>query len=297
MDKPRIRVLLVEDNPGDARLILEALKESRWTEFDLVQADTLSQALQRVAESQIDIMLLDLTLPDSTGLATLRKAREGAPHVPVVVLTGLHDETIANSAVNEGAQDFLVKGQVDTGVLDRGIRYAIERHRVLEEMRKLAVVDELTGLRNRHGLMVLFEHYRELALRKGLSFTILFIDIDDMKAINDTFGHQEGDHALVDTARLLTSTFRKADVVARLGGDEFCVLLVDNPDLKLEIPVDRLLANLAAHNAAKLRPYQLLLSIGNACYDPLEPHSIEELMKRADQVMYKQKQAKKDAAA
>ncbi|MDH7485259.1 MAG: response regulator [Anaerolineae bacterium] len=128
-----IRVLLVEDNPGDARLIREMLSEVREVTFDVQRADRLSASLERLAEGGIDVVLLDLSLPDSQGLETFARVYAQAPEVPVVLLTGLDDADLAVRAVREGAQDYLVKGQLDSGLLARAIRYAIERHRAQVE--------------------------------------------------------------------------------------------------------------------------------------------------------------------
>jgi len=293
MERPSVRLLLVEDNPGDARLIKEALSQSRWTGFELSHCETLADALARLREGRIDVMLLDLTLPDSSGLETLRTAHKQAPDVPILVLTGFDDETVAFTAVNEGAQDYLVKGRVDVELIDRAVRYAIERHRVLEQARQMAIIDELTGLTNRRGFLVLFQHHRALADRKKIPLLLLFIDIDNMKPVNDKFGHPEGDRLLIECAQLLTETFRKSDVVARLGGDEFCVLLTEGTDEGAETAIGRVLANARERNRTAERSYGMSLSLGVGRYDPAAPCSIEELIERADQAMYLQKQAKK----
>ena len=133
-----IRILLVEDNPGDARLLREQLREAS-LHFDLTHVDRLSEARESVARDGADIVLLDLSLPDGHGLETVRSMLEAAPEVPIIVLTGLDDETTAVQAVQAGAQDFLVKGQVEGGGLARAIRYARERKWLdLERVRLLA---------------------------------------------------------------------------------------------------------------------------------------------------------------
>jgi len=135
MNNKRIKVLLIEDNPGDARLIQETLAEARGAPFDLECADRLSTGLERLAAGDIDVVLLDLSLPDSRTFNTFAKVQAQAPEVPIVVLTGLDDEALAVKAVRGGAQDYLVKGQVDTNLLARAMRYAIERKRMEEELR------------------------------------------------------------------------------------------------------------------------------------------------------------------
>jgi len=297
MEKPAVRVLLVEDNLGDARLIELALAAARWTQFELERVDTLAAALARASQGGIDVMLLDLSLPDSSGIQTLREAYAQAREIPIVVFTGLDDDELAFNAVNEGAQDFLVKGRADTELLDRSIRYAIERHRALEQVRQLSIVDELTGLNNRRGFLVLFEHHRELAARKQVPLTLIFIDLDGMKRINDSYGHQEGDRALIETGRLLTATFRKSDVIARLGGDEFCVLLTEGSEQGGEVAINRLVANAESAVASAGRPYRLSLSLGIGRYDPKDPVPVDILIQRADHAMYVQKEAKKRKAS
>lgn len=297
MEGVPVRVLLVEDNPGDARLIREALRETKGVDFSLEVADTLAAGLERVAASDADIVLLDLSLPDAFGLDTYRRAHFDAPHLPIIVLTGNEDEALAVSAVNEGAQDFLSKRKLDGEVLVRSIRYAIERHRLLEQVRQLAIVDDLTGLANRRGFSLLCQHHFDLANRNHLQLRLLFIDVDSFKAINDTFGHQEGDRALGDVAALLVRTFRKSDVIGRVGGDEFCVLLTEGALEGARISTDRLRSSLLAINAAAQRPYQLSLSVGIGVYDPDQPTSFEGLMKQADQAMYAEKSARRQKAS
>jgi len=128
----RLRALLIEDNPGDARLIREMLREAGagHAAVELAHADRLVAGLEHLAQTGVDVVLLDLTLPDSQGFATFAAAHAAAPSVPIVVLSGLDDEALAVRAVQEGAKDYLVKGQVDGGTILRSMRYAIERQRL-----------------------------------------------------------------------------------------------------------------------------------------------------------------------
>lgn len=134
----RLKVLLVEDNPGDARLIQFMLAESGGDLFEIETAERLSQGLGRLAEDGIGLVLLDLSLPDSQGLNTFLQMHARARQIPIIVLSGLLDTTIAVQAVHEGAQDFLVKGQVDGQLLVRAMRYAIERKRMAEQLARYA---------------------------------------------------------------------------------------------------------------------------------------------------------------
>lgn len=136
MGKP-ITVLLVEDNPADARLIRELLKEARAESFELESSTRLESAIERLRQGQCDVVLLDLDLPDCTGMQTLTRTQEAGPTLPVVVLTGLDDQRFALEAVRGGAQDYLVKGRFDSQLLVRTMRYAVERKRAEEEVRRL----------------------------------------------------------------------------------------------------------------------------------------------------------------
>ncbi|HEX5870708.1 MAG TPA: ATP-binding protein [Longimicrobium sp.] len=133
MTDRHVRILLVEDNPGDARLLRFTLEEAQSLRFDLVHAARLSEALEQIGDGATDVVLLDLSLPDAHGMETVTRMLDAAPDVPIIVLTGLTDETVAVQAVQAGAQDYLVKGSVDGGTLARAIRYAMERKRMETE--------------------------------------------------------------------------------------------------------------------------------------------------------------------
>jgi two-component system sensor histidine kinase/response regulator len=136
MTEQRFKVLLVEDNPGDARLIRESLAETAGDPFDLETADRLATALRRLSAGGIDAILLDLALPDSKGQETFDKAKAQAPTVPIIVLTGLGDEAMALQMVKGGAQDYVAKIDLNGSLLSRAIRYAIERERGDQRIRK-----------------------------------------------------------------------------------------------------------------------------------------------------------------
>jgi two-component system cell cycle sensor histidine kinase/response regulator CckA len=132
-----IRILLIEDNPGDARLVKEMLAEGDQGSFHLSHVERLTEGLARLKEDDFQVVLLDLSLPDAQGLDTVTQVCTQAPHIPVLVFTGCDDETLAIRAVQVGAQDYLVKGQMDYHLLKKSIRYALERKRAEEGMRAL----------------------------------------------------------------------------------------------------------------------------------------------------------------
>jgi diguanylate cyclase (GGDEF)-like protein len=294
------RILLIEDNPADARLIREFIAEVQTAEVVLEWKDTLAKGLQDLSQSDFDAVLLDLSLPDSRGLDTFFKIHERSPTAPILILTGIQDEKLAVEAVRQGAQDYLVKGQVDGNLLVRAINYAIERHHLLAELEKarqeaqrLTLIDDLTGLYNRRGFFTLSQQQWRLSKRNKQGFTLLFCDLDNLKAINDQYGHQAGDQALTRIAKLLTATFRESDIIARMGGDEFAILAIEADPHRSEILVNRLKSSLDELNKKAETGKQLSLSIGCALFDPETPQSIEEVLAHADAQMYQEKQQKK----
>jgi diguanylate cyclase (GGDEF)-like protein len=164
-----------------------------------------------------------------------------------------------------------------------------DRVRMEEALRAMALRDDLTGLYNRRGFLVLADQHLKIAQREKKNMILLYADVDDLKYINDTFGHPYGDQALRETAQSIKSTFRKSDVIARIGGDEFVVLAIENTRASPESLMDRLRKKLASFNAQGDRDYQLSLSMGWVYHDHTSPRSLEELIHQADQAMYNQK--------
>ncbi len=147
MDKNTIHILLIEDSDSDARLIKEMLKGRANTLFIIMDVKSLSEALNLPTDLEEDVVLLDLSLPDSHGLSTLEKVIEKKPAIPIIILTGLEDESVAVNAVHKGAQDYLVKGQIDGKLLSRSIHYSIERKKLFNELQQaLSNVKTLRGL-------------------------------------------------------------------------------------------------------------------------------------------------------
>lgn len=288
-DRP-IRLLLVEDSPGDARLFTEMIKEARAFQFELVHRDSLDRALAFLAEQRPDMIVLDLGLPDGGGLEAIHRVQRAAAAVPLVVLTGLDDEAAAIQALHAGAQDYLIKGQMSTSLLVRALRYAFERHGMQMALRKESTIDELTGLANRRGFLMLAEQHAMLARRTGERFVVAFIDLDRLKPINDTLGHQAGDAAIAEAADVLRTCFRGSDILGRLGGDEFALLLPVTAGNDEESIRRRLEQELATRNAQLDRRYQLSVSIGIVIADPQRASSVEEMLAQADTLMYEEKQ-------
>jgi diguanylate cyclase (GGDEF)-like protein/PAS domain S-box-containing protein len=420
------RLLLVEDNPGDARLLKEMIDERETTggwshNAELIHVKSLREAERHLSEREVDIVLLDLRLPDADGLTAVRRAQAAAPRVPLVVLTGLDDESLAAQALHEGAQDYLIKGQIDTRGLFRALRYAIERKvmeealfvekeraqvtlscigeavvctdmsgnvtflnvvaekmtgwplqeaagrpmvdvfrtlasnngKTIETTPEVAILqiravhlpssctlirrdgceipieesiapihsregkptgavivfrdvsasqqmaqqiahsaqhDFLTGLPNR---MLLNERISQaiiIAQRYSRQVSVLFLDLDGFKHINDSLGHPMGDKLLQSIAKRLVDCVRGSDTVSRQGGDEFVVLLaeVQQPEAAVAM-ASRILRAVAQAHSVDCHVLHVTASIGVSVY-PDDGLDAEALIKNADTAMYQAKE-------
>jgi diguanylate cyclase (GGDEF)-like protein/PAS domain S-box-containing protein len=183
------------------------------------------------------------------------------------------------------------------GVVDQpGRVYAMyhdisARKRAEDDLKALLLVDELTGLPNRRAFITLSEQALKLAMRMERDVLMIFIDVDHLKYINDTYGHLAGDRALIDTARVLRESCREADIIARLGGDEFVALMTVDSDQTAELVCERIKSRVAAHNEEINRGYDLSLSVG-ATRSKAEGTMLADLLAQADTALYEQKRGR-----
>lgn len=298
MELRTIKILLVEDSDFDVYIINDMLKNAGNIDFikstfEITRVKSLSEAQLKLNKDYFDMILLDLTLPDSIGLDTLKKINTEFPEVPIIVLTSLNDQITAINAVKNGAQDYLIKDQFDVNLLLRSIYYSIERHKMLVALRSMALIDQLTGLYNRHGFMKLVDHHIKLAKRKNRNFLFVYCDLDNLKYINDNYGHIEGDRVIKEASDVLRETFRESDIIARFGGDEFVVLTLDVSEEYMDRIIDRLERNIKKHNKIMKKPYKLSMSIGAKIYNSKSLKTIEEILDETDRLMYINKRKKK----
>ncbi|MGH8740883.1 MAG: putative bifunctional diguanylate cyclase/phosphodiesterase [Burkholderiales bacterium] len=282
-------VLLIEDNPGDARLIREMIAEDPDAPFHLHCAERLAQGLERLSEGGTGLVLLDLSLPDSFGLETFAKVYAHSPTVPIIVLTGNDDQTVALSAVKSGAQDYLIKGRLDRELLLRSMQYSIERKRYQVQLEHQANYDMLTGLPNRN---LLHDRLNQAVYmqRAPRAVAVAFIDLDHFKFVNDSLGHSMGDKLLKGMAERLRTVLREGDTVARLGGDEFVLILNDQTNEEVIFrAMQRITAKLAEPIEIEGREMTLTCSAGISLY-PQDGTDVDTLLKNADTAMYRAKE-------
>jgi diguanylate cyclase (GGDEF)-like protein len=292
-----IKVLVVEENQPDYAPWFQVVSSGvNDGQFESERAGTLTIALGLLEKEPFDVILLDLALPDSVGVGTFSQICVRVPEVPIIVTSALENKKQAFEVLREGAQDYLVKGEVNVKLLRRALFYAIERHRSRVLLQQLSFNDELTGLLNRRGFLSMAQQQLKIAQREDWELVLLFADLDSLKNINDNFGHTEGDRALKSIAAVLIKTFRTSDLIARLGGDEFIVLALNAPAAGVQKMKTRLKSNLDRHNSQN-RYYQLSLSIGIAQFDPKHETSLETMIVEADKALYDNKRKKRLAGS
>ena len=282
-------VLLIEDNPGDERLIREMIGEDPHAPFTLHCADRLAKGLEHLSGGETALVILDLALPDSAGLDTFAKVYAHSPAVPIIVLTGNDDDSLALSAVKGGAQDYLVKSRLDRELLLRSMHYSIERKRYQVQLERQANYDALTGLPNRN---LLHDRLRQAvhSQRNPRNIAVVFMDLDHFKFVNDSLGHSVGDRLLKAMGERLRSVLREGDTVGRVGGDEFVLILNDQSNEEVIFrAMQRISAKVAEPLSIDGKELYVTASAGISLY-PQDGRDVETLLKNADVAMYRAKE-------
>jgi diguanylate cyclase (GGDEF)-like protein len=285
-----MKLLLVEDNQADVEFLAASLRRQRASDVEMVNVQSLASATERIGSEKFDIVLLDLHLPDASGLECIDAIQAIDNEIPIVVLSGQDDEEFAVSILNKGAQDYLVKWEGQGRTILRSVRYAIERKRSELRLNYMAQFDALTGIPNRQYFNDQLTRATARARRDGRKVTLLFLDLDGFKVVNDTLGHDAGDRLLKEVASRIQRSVRTGDVVARLGGDEFAVLLEGlNGPLEVETMANSLLALISQPYHIADRQLDITTSIGITMY-PNDSADTQMLLKNADIAMYQAKE-------
>lgn len=301
MAEATFKVLIIDDDEVDRMRLKRFLADSvELQPLTIDEAADGAAGLDAVTSQTYDCVLLDYNLPGANALNILQELNDcDAILPPVIVQTVLDDHETGLKTVEAGAQDYLVKGRFDSTWLTRSIRYARERHRLLQEkvhlvekLRQMATVDELTGAYNRRHFESELQRRLSEARRYKHPFSLLLADVDNFKAINDSQGHQRGDAALKAVAQKLQSRLRTTDILARYGGDEFAVILL-GAEWAVAMRVAEELRDVVeqewadARKSAQLAP---TLSIGVAVF-PADGTDKNTLVARADERLYVAKRA------
>jgi diguanylate cyclase (GGDEF)-like protein len=285
------RVLLLEDSSSDALLVRQALDALGG--FETTHVERLTDAIRLLHDEHFETVIADLTLPDARGLGAVLRIKECAPNALLLVCSSVADEALALRVIELGAQDFIVKGTLNSETLGRAIRFANVRRKGERRLARLAHSDPLTGLWNRAAFAERLDHALAQAKRQATSLGVMYIDLDGFKTINDLHGHDVGDALLKQAASRISQCLREYDAVARLGGDEFAVLATNLAEGSALATAERIARALAAPFEIDAARVTVSASIGIASF----PESAQEavlLVKLADEAMYSAKRSGKN---
>lgn len=295
MNARPLKILLLEDGCKGARFLQKAIGKGSSFDCDLVQLSNLEEALQPAGDDRSPLILLRSGESQAQFSAYLKKVQEIASSIPILVLpesqNGLFPQGFDSGTGKNG--DTL---RLNLKKLTRFLRCGLREQQLQSELSHLAITDELTGLYNRRGFLLFGSERMKMAIGLKKNLLLFFADLDNLKQINDQFGHQEGDQALLKTAEAFRNTFRNSDITARFGGDEFTALVIEDLGHTAETISKRLQENMA-RLAAGNPQYLLSLSVGMTRYSPETRSSLKKLLAAADQALYKQKQTGRSESA
>lgn len=284
-----LRVLLVANDEDEQQHFSNMLLgDDSKCQFECVPASRLGAGMRLLKDGGYHVIVTDLSLPDARGLDAVAGLRRAAAELPIVVISGTHDEEVAIQAVKAGAQDYLVKSEISRESLRRTIRYAVERKSTEKHLAYLAHHDQLTGLANRTLFASRATTIIANAWTRGTKPAILVLDLDRFKHTNDALGHSVGDLLLVKVAERLTHCVGTPDAIARLGGDEFAILVEQNAQEDASGMARQLLQALEPDFVIHSHTISISASIGITVF-PENGSDVEQLLGNADAAMYRAK--------
>lgn len=289
------RVLLIDDDRLQFRITQGHFHAFPDAPYELEWADSYSSGLEKLLGGGYAACLLDYQLGDRDGLELIREAVAGGCRTPIVFLTAETADRIDIAAMNAGALDYLVKGEITPRMLERSLRYALKLGETLEALRQLATHDPLTGLLNRREFDRILTEESERAARFGGSLGLVVLDLDHFKLINDRHGHPAGDAVLREVARRLAAQVRSVDRVMRLGGEEFGLVLVQTDRADARRVAERAWEAIRAEPvAAGEAPVLAVTASAGVALLPGDAATPAALVTAADQALYAAKSAGRD---
>ena len=293
------KFLIIDDSPDDRELIVRTLKKTvAYADAEVREAEHVEQGRQELEAAGIDCLLLDFSMPGESGLDFLVDIQLRFPELPVVMITGEGNERTAVDALKSGALDYIVKADVSPDTLEQAIRNAMEKKQQEVEIIRHANFDELTGLPNRRALFNRLQYLEGRAPRGIQPYAIVFMDLDGLKLVNDTMGHEVGDRLIQEVAAQLRICMRDGDLVARIGGDEFVAVLENLTGDGIEdseIATARFRRSIDEHLFDfDGRIVDAGMSVGYAVF-PTSSQNRSDLLTIADKAMYADKQSRKEA--
>ncbi len=286
----KTNILFVDREQGEYLLLADMLAQLTDVAYHITWQSKLEGVLHNILSGHYDLVILDYYWGERNVHELLNTARVQACTTPILVMTDTMDQEVDRNAIKAGAADYLIKSEITPQLLERSLRYALERKQSELHLSRLAHYDPLTDIPNRILFRDRLEHAIQLADRDKSGFTLLFVDLNGFKQINDSFGHDVGDAVIRMCAERLTRCMRRSDTVGRMGGDEF-TLLLESMSNSTDVAhlAEKIIDELSA--PMHVTGYEVVVgcSIGIAVY-PEAGRSAGDLLKSADMAMYQAKQ-------
>ncbi|MCF7929654.1 MAG: diguanylate cyclase [Spirochaetales bacterium] len=281
-------ILIVDDILDNLQLLGTIVRDAG---YQVAAASSGKEAIDYAVKTQPDLVLLDIMMPDMDGIETCRrlKADTRTDDIPVIFITALDRIEDKVKAFEAGGVDFITKPYIREEVRMR-VQVHLRLRFAIQQVKKQARTDDLTGVFNRRAAYELLKKHINLSRRENYSLVICYIDIDNLKEMNDRYGHEAGDRLIVTTADAILDRIRKSDYVFRMGGDEFMLLFPKAEVEEARSLIERIQAALGREEINRL-PVEF--SYGFSTFRPESKETLEELIGRADQSMYRLKQQKK----
>ncbi len=284
MKSPGIRILLAEGRPDEAAKALRLLFLESSGRCEITSVSSVATLVPSIQVTQPDLIFLDLRLTRPDPLDTVRRVHGAAPAIPLILVADPADKDFAARALAEGAQDYLLKGFMDTQTLDRVLRAALDRTSL--EASAEVLHDPITGLYNRRGFEALAARSLQSVQRAGGTLVVLWSVFENLPAIQKEFGEHERDRALREAAEAISGSFRRTDLVARVADSEFAVLAMDAAEPSAPVLRQRVESRLAVRNQAPGRRYPLALRIGVWFWSPKAKETFEELIHAVEEELH-----------
>ena len=283
-------ILIIDDVAANVHTLMALLGE----EYDLLGSLDGEEALAILEEETVDLILLDILMPGMDGLEVCRriKADEKTRDIPVIFITVKTDEDSIVAAYDLGGADYITKPFLAREVLSR-VKKELKFQEMMQELALLASTDPMTRLYNRRYFSRIARHALALAKREKESLSVIMLDIDHFKYINDTYGHQVGDQVIILLAETITEQLRQSDFAARFGGEEFVILLPSTSLASARGIAEKLRKTVETltYKSAEGIAIHFTISLGVSTVDILTEDSVEPALKRADDAMYLAKES------
>jgi len=280
-------ILVVDDTKTNLNILIELLGD----DYDIIAATSGKMAFELIDEEKVDLILLDIMMPDMDGYDVCKNLKNNpkTKDIPIIFLTAKSDEDSIEKAYDIGGSDYVTKPFRPKELMAR-VKRELQLVALQNELKFLASTDPMTKLYNRRYFTKVSEHIMDLSVRKDEDISVIILDIDNFKLVNDTYGHKAGDQVIISLANLLRSHQRKSDIVCRFGGEEFVILLPNTPLEGAQIVAQKIRSSVE-EDSLKIENHNIsyTVSIGVSKVDTSSEKNIEKALNRADDGLYRAK--------